>query len=169
MQVISPIAIATVVFKLTCFHQVVWIVSSQDHSWILLLFYFSLLFSGCSNFSKIGSARGFITQNSLCSGVCHSWVVVLRQGWYWYKMHAAFHELYTLAHHDFVTSIQYVQAIDINIFSLWIDTNCLVVVICMYIVQKTGYVINVSELLKLPNSLTLVPVLARCNIVFKCF
>ena len=41
-------------------------------------------------------------------------------------MQAASNELYTLAYPDFVTSIQYVQAIDINMFR--IDTNCLVVV-----------------------------------------
>ena len=82
-------------------------------------------------------------------------------------MQAATNELYTLAHPDFVTSIQYVQAIEINMFSLQIGTNCLVV-LCMYMVQKTSYVINFWELLKLPNSFTLVPVLARCTIVFKC-
>ena len=94
--------------QLISFYEVVWIVSNQDHSWILLLCYFSLLCFGCSNLCKNGSARVLITQNSMCSGVCHSWVVVLRQGWYWYKMHAASHKLYTLAHHYFVTSIQYV-------------------------------------------------------------
>ena len=129
---------------------------------------FLLLCSGCPNFCKNGSARGFITQNSRCSGVYHSWVVALRQG-YWYRMQAASNWLYTLAHPDFVTSIQYVQAMEINMFSLWIDTNCLVVAICMYIVQKTSYVINFWELLKLPNSFILVPVIARGNIVFKCF
>ena len=153
--------------QLTCLHYVVWIVSNQNHSWILLLLYFSLLCSGCSHFCKNGSARGLITQNSMFAGMCHSWVVVLEQRWYWYKMHTAF--IYTLAHHDFVTSIQYVQAIDINMFSLWTDTNCLVVIICMYIVQKTGYVIKFWELLKLQNSFALVPVLARCKIVFQYF
>ena len=57
--------------QLTCLHQVLWIVWNQDHSWILLLFYFSQLCSGCSNFCKNGSARGLMTQNSMCSHVCH--------------------------------------------------------------------------------------------------
>ena len=56
-------------------------------------------------------------------------------------MYVDCHKLYTLAHHDFVTSIQIVEAIDINTCRLQIDTNFLVVVICMYIVQKTVYVI----------------------------
>ena len=58
------------------------------------------------------------------------------------KMQAALNWLYSSAHPEFVTSIQYAQAIGINIFSLLIETNCLVVAICMYIVQKTSYVIN---------------------------
>ena len=66
-------------FQLTCFHQVVWIVSNQDYSLILL--FFLLLCSGCQNFCKSGSARGCITQNSRCSGAYHSWVVALRQGY----------------------------------------------------------------------------------------
>ena len=57
-------------------------------------------------------------------------------------MYVNCHKLYTLLHHDFVTSIQIVQAIDINAYRLQIDTNCLVVVICIYIVQKALYVIN---------------------------
>ena len=56
-------------------------------------------------------------------------------------MYVDCHKLHTLAHHDFVTSIQIVEAIDINTCRLEIDINFLVVVICMYIVQKTVYVI----------------------------
>ena len=63
-----------------------------------------------------------------------------RTSQYWYKMQAASDWLYTLAHPEIVTSIQYVEAIGINVFI--IETNCLVVAICIYVVQKTSYVIN---------------------------
>ena len=115
----STIAIANVVLNWYLLLRLYGLYQIILFLYMIVVLFFTTMFCMFKFLSK-WSCKGIITKKSMCAGMCPLWVVVLRQGWYQYKMYYASHKLYTLAHHDVVTSIKYVQAIEINICRLWI-------------------------------------------------